>query len=109
MISLSSRNRFNNSKLFFSKNELSKILSCYAIGVSKGNLKDYSINFNKNEAIFFMYKHTSASPDFILTKTKKVKKNKIFFKLQTSNSNNKISNHIDDLLIIIKRNQFKIF
>ena len=47
-----SRN-INNSKLYFSKSELSKILSFYSLGVSRGNWKDYAIDFTKNEAIFF--------------------------------------------------------
>ena len=51
-----SRN-INNSKLYFSKSELSKILNCYSLGVSRGNWKDYAIDFNKNEAIFFIYNH----------------------------------------------------
>ena len=49
-----SRN-INNSKLYFSKSELSKILNCYSLGVSRGNWKDYAIDFTKNEAIFFIY------------------------------------------------------
>ena len=52
-----SRN-INNSKLYFSKSELSKILNCYSLGVSRGNWKDYAIDFNKNEAIFFIYNHS---------------------------------------------------
>ena len=109
MLSLSSDKRFNNSKLFFSKYELQKILSCYSIGVSRGSWKDYAINFNKNEANFYMYKHASASPYFILTKSKKINKNKVLFKLQINNAKKNIFSHIDDLLIILKRNQFKIF
>ena len=37
---LPSVRKFHNSKLFFSKIELSKILSCYSLGFSKGNWKD---------------------------------------------------------------------
>ena len=64
------RSNLNNSKLYFSKSELTKILKCYAVGVSKGNWKDYAINFKYNEAIFFIYKHSLASPDCILKKLK---------------------------------------
>ena len=37
--------KIHNSKLFFSKEELKKILNCYSLGVSRGNWKDYAINF----------------------------------------------------------------
>ena len=105
---LSLDKRFNNSKLFFSRDELNKILSCYSNGVSKGKWKDYAINFDKNEAIFFIYKNSIASPDCVLTKTKKIKKNKILFKLQMKNYNKNTFNDIDDLLIILQRKQLKI-
>ena len=68
---LPSVRKFHNSKLFFSKIELSKILSCYSLGVSKGNWKDYAIFFGKQEASFYMFKHSLASPDCILTKITK--------------------------------------
>ncbi len=102
-----SRN-INNSKLYFSKSELCKILNCYSTGVSKGKWKDYAINFNKNEAIFFIFKHSLASPDCILKKSKEKKKDRITYNL--SISNNKISrfNSIDGLIATLKRNQFKI-
>ena len=66
---LSSVKIIDNSKLFFSSVELSKILACYSLGVSRGSWKDYSIYFGVKEAIFCMYKHSYASPDCILTKT----------------------------------------
>ena len=58
----------HNSKLYFSKYELNSILSFYSFGVSKGNWKDYSINFNNNEAKFCFYKHTLVSPEYALIK-----------------------------------------
>ena len=64
----------NNHKLYFSKSELSKILNLYSIGVSKGNWKDYALNFKTNEAIFSFYKHTLALPDCTLSKFKEMLK-----------------------------------
>ena len=98
---------FNNSKLFFSKNELSKILSCYSIGVSKGKWKDYAINFNQNEVNFFIFKNSFSTPDCILTKYKKNKNNKIFFKLEIKNKNNTFYD-IDDLITQLIRKSFKL-
>mgnify|MGYP003309082834 CR=1 FL=1 len=40
----------NNHNLYFSKDELAKILNLYSKGVSNGEWKDYAIDFNKNNA-----------------------------------------------------------
>ena len=98
----------NNSKLYFSKEELSKILSCYSLGVSKGNWKDYSINYGKQRTTFSMYKHSLSSPDCILTKFKKHKKNIIFYDLEYNNKIKSKFNKIDDIIAIIRRSEFKI-
>ena len=73
MYLISSVTKFYNSKLFFSKNELTKILECYSKGVSNGKWKDYAIISRKQEAIFCMFRHSMASPECILTKTNKYK------------------------------------
>ena len=106
--SLTLRKKINNSKIVFSKDELSKILSCYSLGVSKGTWKDYALNSNKNEANFFIFKHSYALPDCIVTKSKKIKKNKIRFCLNSSNKKHNIFNKIDDLITVLKRNQFRL-
>jgi len=108
LIPLSSLSPFHNSKLFFSKKELTKILSCYSIGVSKGNWKDYSINFKKNKATFFIYKHSNSSPEFSVTKYKISKQSKPFFKLSLGYKNRKKFENIEDLLAILLRDNFKI-
>jgi len=108
LFSLTSSPHFNNSKLFFSRNELNKILSCYSLGVSNGNWKDYSINFRNNEANFFIYKHSIASPDCVLTKYIKYNKNKIVFKLKLGEKNKKNSEKIEDLIAILKRKNIKL-
>ena len=55
-----------------------------------------------------MFKHSLASPDCVLTKSKKFKRNEIIFKLKLKNEKRNNSKQIDDLLIILKRNHFKI-
>jgi len=97
----------NNHKLYFSKSELSKILNCYSVGVSNGNWKDYALNFNSNEAIFSFFKHTHASPDCVLKKSKEKKKKKTFFYLFINKKNSKYED-IDKLLLSIKRSQLFI-
>ena len=108
MNSVSFDKTFNNSKLFFSKDELSKILSCYSLGVSRGNWKDYAINFSKNEASFLMYKNTIGFPDCVLIKSLKNKKNKYIYKLHFNNIKKNNFTHIDELLVILKRKNLKI-
>tara|TARA_Y100001960_G_C14346908_1_gene667588 strand:+ start:123 stop:458 length:336 start_codon:yes stop_codon:yes gene_type:complete len=106
--SISSPVKFNNSKLFFSKKELYKILSCYSIGDSNGKWKDYSIKFDKYEANFLIYKHTKSLPYCIITKYLKNKKNKFNFQIKYGNKNNKKSENIENLIAILKRKNFQI-
>jgi hypothetical protein len=99
---------FHNSKLFFSKTELSKILNCYAIGVSRGNWKDYAIYFSKKEASFYMFKHSLASPDCTLTKSLKNRNNGIIYNLKVENKIKFKFNKIDDMLALLKRRDLKV-
>lgn len=107
MTLLSSVVNLHNSKLFFSKNELSKILDCYSTGVSKGSWKDYAIFFGKQEASFYMFKHSLASPYCILTKKLKNKK-LITYILKFHNNKKSKFQKIDDLIILLKRQELKI-
>ena len=59
----------NNHNLYFSKDELAKILNLYSKGVSNGEWKDYAIHFNKNNAFFYIFKHSLAAPECILNKS----------------------------------------
>ena len=67
----------NNHNLYFSKDELAKILNLYSKGVSNGEWKDYAIDFNKNNAFFYIFKHSLAAPECILNKSLERKKRKI--------------------------------
>ena len=98
----------HNSKLYFSRNELCKILNFYSLGVKKGKWKDYAISFGKQKTSFYMFKHSLASPDCILSKFKKQQKNVILYDLQTTNINKLKFNKIDDLLVLLKRREFKL-
>ena len=97
----------NNHNLYFSKDELAKILSLYSKGVSNGEWKDYAIDFNKNNAFFYIFKHSLASPECILNKSFEKKKRKIFFNLKSKNQNNKYES-LDLLLASLNRKIFKI-
>ena len=102
------RGNINKKNLYFSKYELGKILNCYSLGVSKGKWKDYAIDFKKNEAIFFIYKHSFASPDCILKKLHTKKNKRIIFKLLITNKLNSNYNNIDELITSLRRKQFKV-
>ncbi len=98
----------HNSKLYFSKYELNLILSFYSFGVSRGNWKDYSMNFNNHEAKFCFYKHTLVSPEYALIKYKSNKKNKFCYKLKSADKNNKDMENIDKLITHLKRENIRI-
>ena len=98
----------NNHKLYFSKSEISKILNFYAIGVSKGEWKDYALDFNSNEAIFCFYKHAWATPDCKLSKLKVKREKRIIFKLSITNKKNSKYDNLDSLIASLKRQQITL-
>ena len=97
----------NNHNLYFSKNELAKILNLYSKGVSSGEWKDYAIDFNKNNAFFYIFKHSLAAPECILNKSLERKKRKIFYNLTSKNQKRKFDN-LDLLLSSLNRKIFKL-
>ncbi len=104
---LSSSLTSNNHNLYFSKNELKQILNLYSRGVSRGDWKDYAINFKKNNAFFYIFKHSSANPAYILKKSFERKKGKVFYNLTLKNINKKYDN-LDKLIFALNRENLKI-
>ena len=66
---LTSRFNSNNHNLYFSKKELTKILNLYSSGVSSGSWKDYAMDFEKNNAFFYFFKHSNSTPECIVSKS----------------------------------------
>ena len=97
----------NNHNLYFSKYELVKILNLYSKGVSSGEWKDYAIDFNKNNAFFYIFKHSLAAPECVLNKSLEKKKRRIFYNLKSKNFNKKFEN-LDLLIASLNRNIFKL-
>ena len=97
----------NNHNLYFSKDELAKILNLYSIGVSSGEWKDYAIDFNKNNAFFYIFKHSLAAPECILKKSLEKKKRKIFYNLKSKHQNKKYET-LDLLLSSLNRKFIKL-
>ena len=104
---LTSSVKTNNHNLYFSKAELAKILNLYSKGVSNGEWKDYAIDFNNNNAFFYIFKHSLAAPECILNKSLERKKRKIFYNLKSKNQNKKFEN-LDQLISSLNRKIFKI-
>ena len=104
---VSSSSNSNNHNLYFSKDELSKILNLYSKGVSSGEWKDYAIGFNKNNAFFYIFKHTLAGPECVLNKSLEKKKRKVFYNLKSKNINKKFEN-LDLLISSLNRKIFKL-
>ena len=104
---LTSTSSSNNHNLYFSKDELSKILNIYSKGVSAGEWKDYAMDFNKNNAFFYIFKHTLASPECTLNKSLEKKKRKIFYNLKSKNINKKFDS-LDSLISSLNRKIIKL-
>ena len=104
---LSSYNKSNNQKLYFSKEELRKILSVYSKYVAKGEWKDYALDFDNKNAFFYTFKHSYGKPDCIFTKYKENNQKKILYKIFFRNKSKKYNN-LDNLIRYLIRKQFKI-
>lgn len=58
----------------FNKTELNKIMLTYSKKISLGEWKDYSISFEKQYALFCIYKNFQFRPTFSILKSYKLRK-----------------------------------
>lgn len=58
----------------FHRTELTVILSCYGMMVSKGEWRDYAIDMGKDFAVFSIFRHSSECPLYKLEKHPKLAK-----------------------------------
>ena len=63
-----SRNKNHKNIIFFSKLELTSILSLYSKQVSRGFWKDYAMDSQYETAIFSIFKHTHDKPIYQIIK-----------------------------------------
>ena len=63
-----SRNKKHKNIIFFSKLELTSILSLYSKQVSKGFWKDYAMDSQNETAIFSIFRHTHDKPIYQIIK-----------------------------------------
>lgn len=108
MNSITSKFRDNKLKLYFSKNELCRILEFYSFGVSKGNWKDYAIQFEMDSAFFHFFKNTSEKPQISISKTLSKKNKKANFQVIQNSIKNINDEKLDNLFIYLKRKELKI-
>ena len=63
-----SRNKNHKNIIFFSKLELTSILSLYSKQVSRGFWKDYALDSQNGTAIFSIFRHTHDKPIYQIIK-----------------------------------------
>ena len=63
-----SRNKNHKNIIFFSKLELTSILSLYSKQVSRGFWKDYAMDSQNETAIFSIFRHTHDKPIYQIIK-----------------------------------------
>ena len=99
-------NRNEIKKIFFSKSELTSILSLYSKQVSKGFWKDYALDYHSETAIFSIFRHTHDKPIYqIIKKRFKGLKNKCEFCILKDTA---LVSKSSDLLIILNKLEKKL-
>ena len=100
------QNRNDIKKVFFSKPELTSILSLYSKQVSKGLWKDYALDNHNETAIFSVFRHTHDKPIYqIIKKRFKGLKNKCEFCILKDAA---LISKSSDLLIILNKLEKKL-
>ena len=100
------QNRNDIKKVFFSKLELTSILSLYSKQVSKGLWKDYALDNHNETAIFSIFRHTHDKPIYqIIKKRFKGIKNKCEFCILKDST---LISKSNDLLIILNKLEKKL-
>ena len=100
------QNKNDLKKVFFSKPELTSILSLYSKQVSKGLWKDYALDSQSETAIFSVFRHTHDKPIYqIIKKRFKGVKNKCEFCILKDAA---LISKSSDLLIILNKLEKKL-
>ncbi|MDC0093449.1 DUF2794 domain-containing protein [Alphaproteobacteria bacterium] len=97
---------FEKNFIFFSKFELTKILSLYSKQVSKGIWRDYALDSKNDTAIFSIYRHSHDKPLYqIIKKSQKGTRNKPEFYIK---SEVQIINKSNELQTILSKFEKKL-
>lgn len=93
------QNRHPNEVVSFDRRELNLILNAYGRFVSSGILRDYAMNFEKDEASFSFYRHTADAPLYSLHKIPSLRRRQGQFQLK--GQNRAILTRNDDLRLVL--------
>ena len=96
-----------DSKVFFDKTELGKILSIYGKMVALGEWRDYDISILKDFSIFSIYRHSSEHPIYKVKKTPKNSNKKELFSVVAMDG--QILERGNDLSSVLKPLNAKLF
>jgi len=100
-------NTFKKSedKYFFEKNELKIILDFYAKMVSEGSWKDYGLNISNRQVGFSVFKSATENATYRICKNFKPSNKNL--KYLITDSRGKILKNSHDLVILIKKTNWK--
>ena len=73
VVSLNSHNAKRPSQIAFNRKELSLILNVYGQMVSKGDWKDYAMDFLRGKAVFSVFRRASEHPLYRIEKVPALK------------------------------------
>jgi hypothetical protein len=88
----------------FEKKEIHKIMELYSKKISIGEWKDYSISFNKEYAIFSIYRTINYGSSFQI---KKIRQKNVFV-LTHQNKTLTISNSLNNVVNYLKKPNLRI-
>ena len=97
-----------NLKYYFTRNELTKILKYYSLGVARGKWKDYSIDFTTNAAYFHFYKNCSEKALYSIIKNKIQKKNKDKYKIEYGYNKFFLSDNLNNIVRYLDKPEIKL-
>ena len=83
---------------FFTRVELSQLLSVYASRVATGEWRDYAIDQSDDTAIFSIFRHTHEHPLFAISKTMKRGHNRPSYALFNGPQRLKTASNLSDVL-----------
>ena len=83
---------------FFTRAELSQLLSVYASRVATGEWRDYAIDQSDDTAIFSIFRHTHEHPLFAISKTMKRGHNRPSYALFNGPQRLKTASNLSDVL-----------
>ena len=93
------------NKYFFEKDELKTILDLYAKMVSEGSWKDYGLNISNRQVSFNVFKSATENATYKICKNFKPSNKNL--KYLITDSRGKILKNSQDLVILIKKTNWK--